>query len=243
MADLKKIAFLPDAHRPYHNKKSWDLFLNAMDWWGPDVLVCLGDLADCYKLSSFSKDPRRTLTFDEEVDDVREAVMELEQLASELIFVEGNHEHRIQRYLRDKAPELFGLISTRELFGLEAWVFVPYKDSTRLGKLWITHDCGTAGRYSAFRTADTFQHPVVTAHTHRLIYLVEGNATGEYFPSVQFGWLGDVEQVDYMHRVVARRAWCQAFGTGLLDTDTGFVYLTPHPIIEGSVVVDGKRFG
>jgi hypothetical protein len=216
-----------------------------MIWWKPDILVCLGDLADCYKVSSFSKDPRRGLSFDEEIADVCEGLDHLEEIgATQKIFVEGNHEHRIERYLRDKAPELFGFITTSKLLGLEerGWEFVPYKEATRIGKLWITHDVGTAGRYSVFRAADAFQHPVVMAHTHRLVYIVEGNATGESFPAVQFGWLGDVAQVDYMHRVVANRSWCQAFGTGLLDTSTGWCYLTPHPIVEGTVVVDGKRF-
>lgn len=249
MAELIKIGFLPDAHRPYHDKKAWNLFMKAMQEFKPDVLVCLGDLSDCYKISTFSKDPSREYTFYQEIEDVCEGLDELDSLnASRKIFIGGNHEDRLARYLRDKAPELFEFVDIPKLFHLEkrGWEYVPYKESIQLGKLWITHDVGTAGRYSVFRAADTFQHPVVMAHTHRLVYIVEGNATGESFPAAQFGWLGDVEQVDYTHKVRAKRDWSLAFGTGLLDPETGYVHLTPHPIIQGedcySVVVDGKRY-
>jgi len=216
-----------------------------MSEWKPEILVCLGDLADCYKISRFGKNPKRTMTFGDEIDDVNVGLDELDSLgASQKLFIEGNHEARLNSYLMDKAPELFPFIDTPMLLGLErrGWEFTPYKSATRLGKLWITHDVGTAGRYSVFRAADTFQHPIVMAHTHRLVYVVEGDATGDHFPAVQFGWLGDVEQIDYAHKVAARRFWSLAFGTGLLDEESGHIYLTPHPIVDYKVVVDGKRY-
>jgi predicted phosphodiesterase len=242
---MKKIAFLPDAHRPYHDKQAWGLFMKSMQEWKPDILVCLGDLADCYKVSSFSKDPTREFSFKEEIDDVLVGLDDLDSLgATRKIFIGGNHEDRLVRYLQLRAPELFEFIDIPKLFELNrrGWEYVPYKSAIQVGKLWITHDVGVAGRYSVFRAADTFQHPVVMAHTHRLVYIVEGNATGETFPAVQFGWMGDVEKIDYQHKVAAKRSHCLAFGTGLLDEDTGWIYLQPHPIVNGTVVVDGKRF-
>jgi len=224
--------------------------MQAMEWWEPDTFVCLGDMADFYKISRFPKSPLREENFDAEVDSVNQGLDEIDSLSSlsRKIFIEGNHEHRLTRYLQEKAPELFSFVNTQKLFKLEerGYEFVPYRESIKVGKLWITHDVGTAGRYSVFRAADTFQHPVVMAHTHRLVYIVEGNATGEHFPAAQFGWMGDVEKVDYAHKVVAQRSWSLAFGTGLLYPETGIVHLTPHPIVahEGkfSVVLDGRRF-
>lgn len=244
-----KVAFLPDCHRPYHDKRAWRVFMEAMEWWKPDTLVCLGDLGDFYKISSFSQDPGRSHTFKDEVEDCNLALDELDSLgASRKIFLEGNHEHRFVRYLQDKAPELFGMVDTPTLFNLgsRGWEHVPYKESVQLGKLWLTHDVGNAGRYSVFRAADTFQHPVVMAHTHRLVYVVEGNATGDSFPAVQFGWMGDVEKVNYMHQVAAKRAWSLAFGTGLLDESNGHIFLTPHPLVpyQGKLrtFLEGKEF-
>jgi predicted phosphodiesterase len=247
---VEKIAFIPDPHRPYHSKPAWELFLASMKDWKPDTLVIHGDWADFYKVSRFSKDPRRQLSFAEEVESCRDGLKELSSLSSvtRRIFVEGNHENRLAAYLADKAPDLFEFVSVPDLLKLDeyGWEFVPYKDSIQLGKLWITHDAGFIGRYAVYRTADTFQHSVVTAHTHRMCYIVEGNATGEHFVAASFGWMGDVDQVDYMHKVKAKRDWTLGFGTGLLDNETDIVYLTPHPIINSgsthSVVVNGKEY-
>ena len=55
-----------------------------------------------------------------------------------------------------------------------------------------------------------------------------------------FGWLGDVEEIDYMNQVKARKEWSLGFGLGYLDTKTGVVYLVPVPIINGTVLIEGK---
>jgi hypothetical protein len=242
---LKKLAFLPDAHRPFHHKPAWALFMAAMREWKPDILISMGDLADFYKISTFGKNPLREQSFDGEVDSVNEGLDELDSLGCERrIFIGGNHEDRLIRYLQEKAPELFAFIDVPKLFKLKerGWEYVPYKQSIQIGKLWVTHDVGSVGRYAVFRAADTFQHPVVTAHTHRLCYIVEGNATGEHFPAASFGWLGDVEQTDYMHKVKAMRDWTLGFGTGYMG-DKGEVHLQAHPIVNGkSVVVEGKEY-
>lgn len=213
-----------------------------MEAWKPDVLISMGDIADCLSISTFGKDPTREKTFDAEVDDVREGLRELEGLAGRLIFIEGNHEDRLRRYLQEKAPELFAFINTQKLFELQHWEFVPYKSSIQIGKLWCTHDVGSVGRYAVFRAADTFQHPVVVSHTHRMCYIVEGNATGEHAPAASFGWMGDVEQLDYMHKVKAKRDWTLGFGTGYMGNE-GEVHLQAHPIVNGkSVVVEGVEY-
>jgi hypothetical protein len=130
------------------------------------------------------------------------------------------------------------------LFRLKArgWQYVPYKQHTRIGKLYATHDVGVAGRYSAYRAMEAFEHSVVTGHSHRLSYVVEGNATGEYKVSATFGWLGDVNQIDYMTRVKATKDWALGFGIGYRHKRTGVVYLTPVPIVNNTCVIEGKLY-
>lgn len=248
MENLKKIAFFGDVHRPYHHRKAWSLFLKVMEDFAPDTLVCLGDIADFYKVSSFGKDPSREYSFAAEIEDVNKGFDELDALgASRKIFIAGNHEDRLTRYLQKEAPELFGLVDIPKLFKLDLreWEYVPYKDHIKLGKLYCTHDVGTVGRYSVFKAADTFQHPVIVAHTHRFCMVVEGDATGKHFPAAQFGWLGDVEKVDYMHKVKAKREWALGFGVGYQNEETGITYLQAVPIVNSrgySCVVDGKEY-
>ncbi len=115
-------------------------------------------------------------------------------------------------------------------------------EHTALGSLYLTHEVGTAGIGTARKAMDTFMHSVVTGHAHRLQYVVEGDATGEARVSALFGWLGDIEEVDYMSRASAARSWAQGFGIGYLNPDSGVVHLVPVPVVDKTVVVEGTLY-
>jgi hypothetical protein len=57
-----------------------------------------------------------------------------------------------------------------------------------------------------------------------------------------FGWLGNVDEVDYMHRVKAKKEWSLGFGIGYLDKSTGVVYVQPVPIVNYTAVVEGVLY-
>ncbi len=211
----------------------------------PETIVILGDFVDCFAISNYSKDPTRAMGLEKEISLALKKREQLDALgAKRKIFIEGNHEDRLKRYLQDKAPELFPFVDIPKLLQLSEnkWEYVPYKDATKLGKVWLTHDTGNTGRYTTYKALDTFQHPVVIAHSHRIAYAVEGNATGEAIVGAQFGWLGDVEQVDYMHKIRANREWALGFGYGYLHKKTGYVSLVPVAIIDYTAVVEGKLY-
>lgn len=242
---LQSILVVPDTHRPYHDKRAWALMLKVAKALKPKMIVVMGDLADFYTVSAHSHDPRRSLQLEQEVADVNLALDELDALgAPTKYFIEGNHEDRLRRYLQDKAPELFGLTNTAKLFELakRGWHFTPYKDHVKIGKIHFTHDVGNSGRNASFQALEVFQQSVVIGHTHRLQYLVEGTATGEYKLSAQFGWLGDVNQIEYMSKAKARKNWALGFGVGSFDSTTGFMYLTPVPLVKYTCVVNGRLF-
>jgi predicted phosphodiesterase len=244
-ARLQPVLFIPDTHRPYHDKRAWSLVLKAARALKPEIIVSIGDFADFYSVSSHSKNPARVANRKMEVADVNRGLDELDALgAKRKEFIEGNHCQRLSRYLADRAPELFGLVGTPELLHLKkrGWSFTPYKDHTKIGRLHLTHDVGASGRNATFKALDTFQHSVVTGHSHRLQYVVEGTATGESKLSGMFGWLGDAKAVDYMHRFNDRKNWALGFGIGYHDTKTGVCYLTPVPIVRYTCVVNGQLF-
>lgn len=245
MSTLEKTLFVPDTHRPYHNKKSWGLMLNAAAGWGPNRIVVIGDLADFYAVSDHNKNPKRALKLDWEVKDTNKALDDLDSLgADDKRFCLGNHEWRLERYLQTKAPELFDMLDVPSLLKLEDrnWKVTPYKSHDKLGKLYLTHDVGFAGRNAVYQTSETFNHSVVTGHSHRMGYVVENDATGKNpRVSAQFGWLGDSEKTDYMHRAKARKYWPQGFGIGYGDNE-GIQYLIPVPIVYGKCVVEGKLY-
>lgn len=243
--DLEKILFIPDAHIPYHDKRAWELMLNVAEDFKPDIIAAIGDLGDFFSISRFAKDPTRALQLDKEIEAVNGELDILDALgAKRKLFVEGNHEDRLLRYLQEKAPELFSFISVDKLLHLSdrGWELTPYKSSTKIGKMYLTHDVGSSGKYSIYRCLEAFQHSVISGHTHRFAYLVEGNAAGEHMLSAQFGWLGDVEKVDYMHKIQAKRNWSLGFGIGYLEPSTEHVYVVPVPLVEYSCVINGKLY-
>lgn len=245
MSKLNKVLFIPDTHRPYHDKKAWKLLLKTMKKFKPDTIAIMGDFADFFSVSTHSKDPNRALKLDQEVLDVQKGLKELNELgAKKQIFVSGNHEDRLERYLQKSAPELFNLINIPQLLNLKelGWEYVPYKSDYKLGKLYLTHDVGSAGRTAVFKCMDSYQHSNITGHTHRMAYIVEANAAGETKLSAQFGWLGDTEEADYMHRMKARKDWTLGFGIGYHNKSSGVVYVQPVPIINYTCVVEGNLF-
>lgn len=242
---LEKILIIPDVHAPYQDKKAWNLMMKAAKDLKPDHVLILGDFIDNYSVSSHSKNPNRALKLDEEVNETVKLLKEVKALkASNNVFVSGNHEDRLERYLMDKAPELFNVVKIPKLLKLDElnFTYVPYKDHYTIGKLHVTHDCGSAGRFAHYKSVDAFQKNVIIGHTHRLGFAVEGNANGERHATAMFGWLGDITKVDYMHKIKATRDWTLGFGIGYLDKKTNYVYVTPIPIVNYTAVVNGKLY-
>jgi predicted phosphodiesterase len=240
---LEKILFIPDVHVPYHDKDAFNLMLKAGKAFKPEHVIILGDFADFYGVSSHSKDPNRALKLKEEIEETKTALDQVIALGAENnVFVSGNHEDRLERYLRDKAPELFNFISIPKILELKekGFKYTPYKQSYKIGKLNITHDTGVAGRFAHYKALDTFQHNIIIGHTHRIGLAVEGDAQGSRHITAMFGWLGDVNEIDYMNQVKAKKEWSLGFGLGYMDTKTGVVYLVPVPIINGTVLIEGK---
>lgn len=238
MSKLTPALILHDIHAPFHDKRAWRLMLKVARKLKPGLVVVNGDFLDCFCISSHSKSPDRGgKGLKSEVEEGRRLLDQLDSLgADDKVFVAGNHEDRLRRYLEEKAPQLFGLVDIPGLLELRerGWQYVPYKHHTKRGKLHITHDVGYCGRYASARALDTYQHSITTGHTHRFQYLVEGNAAGEQKLSASFGWLGDAKAVDYMHRAQVLKNWALGFGIGYLDESNGLVYLTPVPIVRRS---------
>lgn len=236
---------VPDCHAPYHDKRAWALVMDIAHEFKPDTLVHLGDLADFYSVSSHSKDPSRAISLKDEIEIVRELRGEMDALgAQRKVYIEGNHEDRLRRYLADRAPELFGMVSTDDLLELteNGWEFIPYRQSAKVGKVYFTHDTGHGGKYATARALETFQHSVCIGHHHAMQYQVAGDASGKYQVGAQFGWLGDMSQIDYMHKIKVSRLWSLGFGLGYHDLRTGVVFLVPVPIVNYRACVEGRIY-
>jgi predicted phosphodiesterase len=240
---MKKWLIVPDTHIPFENKYHWALLLKTGQYLKPHGIVTLGDFVDCYSVSAHDRNPTRVRVLDEEIIAANERLTELQSLRpKEQIFIEGNHEDRLARYLMQKAPELFNMVKMQDLLKLKdrGVKFVPYRSHTTVGRLHITHEAGNCGAYAHYKALDTFQANIIIGHTHRLGYAVVGNAKGKAHVGAMVGWLGDVNKCDYMHKVKALRDWANGFGIGYEMTD-GSVHVQPVPIVNGRVIVEGRE--
>lgn len=239
----KRILFVPDTHVPYHDVDKWNLMLRAARVFKPHTIVVLGDFADFYCISQHSKSPERGRLLKDEIAEVNSCLTQLDALgAQRKIYISGNHEDRYDRYISEHAPEFYDMMSLKDLFklGKRGWQWVDYGDAIQIGKLWVTHDHGKAGKYAHYQAQAAFEGNIVMGHTHRLGYTVVGNALGHAHVAAMFGWLGSVDEVqDYMYRIAANRDWAHGFGIGYqLPDDT--VHVVPIPIVKDTVVIEGK---
>ena len=217
--------------------------LKAMNDFKPDIIAILGDFSDFYSVSKFSKDPSRKTNLKWEIEEVNKYLDRLDTLgARKKIFVAGNHEFRLDRFIQDKAPELYGIINTEQAFRLKErkWTFIPYRRDFKLGKVYLTHDVNSSGRNAAHKVIDTYMHSAITGHSHRMLYVVEADGIGEPILSAQFGWLGDISKVDYQHRIVAVKNYVLGFGIGYMEEETGLTFSVPVPIIHNKCMINGK---
>lgn len=240
---LQRILFVPDTHRPYHDEQAWALMLRAARALKPHIIVILGDFADCFSISSHDKSPARASSLQQEMDDVSEGLDELLALGAErVIYVSGNHEWRLERYLTAKAPALWGMLTLPEILRLaeRGIEWVPYMRSIKVGHLTITHDVGEAGIYAVKRARDAAEGNIVIGHVHSMGLHYSGSARGIVRVGAAFGWLGKYDVAsDYIHAIKSRRAWCHGFGVGMMEPN-GTVHLQAVPIIDGRCVVNGE---
>ena len=149
----------------------------------PDQIIQIGDFADFYSLATFRKQlpPSERVYLRREVETSRDKLREWGSLApnARKVFIEGNHEARLARYLEDQGGELFDLndrLTVPLLLETEqaGWEYVgPYGAGMWVGKpggLWATHGnyARKASGASAKAHVEQYGHSIIHGHTHRL---------------------------------------------------------------------------
>lgn len=241
-----RIIVISDLHAPYHDKAAWECLLQVIRETKPATVVIIGDFADMYAISSHPKSLDRKRDFANELAGVNAVLDELRKAAGDdcrIVWTEGNHEDRITRYLQSSAPELGGIKELRAegLFKCKErnieWV--PYRRSIKIGNCSFTHDVGRCGVNTARQSLMDFGGNLVIGHSHRGGLAYQGEVKGSSHFCLNVGWLGDVNEIDYIHRNRAMRDW--QLGFGVVDQDeNGFSWAQFIPVLDGACVVDGK---
>ncbi len=238
---LSTALLIPDCHHPNVDPKAWGLVLRAAAELQPDTVVVLGDFLDGESVSLHEPDEVGGVDLEAELESVNAALDQLDAIgASTRVYLEGNHEQRLSRYIARKAPALWRTMRLPDLLRLKerGWQWVPYRTSYRLGRVHLTHDTGSAGLNAHRSSAKAFMGSAVIGHTHRMAYEVTGRFQGKPYLGAMLGWLGDAKKAArYIHEAKSAE-WVHGFGFAVLDAD-GYVHLQPVPIVGGRACVAG----
>jgi hypothetical protein len=240
---------IPDCHFPYADQRAYDLMLKvAKDVKDLKEVVILGDYADFYAVNAHGKHPKFKHVLTEEVSQVRK---ELERLAhlfpkAKRVFIAGNHEHRLERYIYNNAPELFGVVDTPTILGLEdlGYQYVPYAANQKYAimdsKLYARHEPIGGGVHAASSTVDKAGCSMVFGHIHRIQQYRKVFIDGADHMAACVGWLGDKEH-PVMQYLKTHAQWQQGFGFAHI-LENGHFHLDIKHLIDYTTYHNGKLY-
>lgn len=242
---LVRRLFVPDTHAPFHDPKPFKLMLEVAKDFKPDEVVILGDFFDAYSVSFHTKNPERVfLTIEDEFDRARSALHDLVAAVpkARLVFLSGNHEDRVNNYLRAYAPVLAKSINLEQMLKLpRGTTFYPYGQKNRhfMGKLLATH--GTIySQHVALGMLRKYGMSVIFGHTHRLQEFNIKTVHGDRLKGITIGWLGEVEHAGEYVKDVAD--WVHAFAVSYHYAGSGDFVIQPIEVQNGRAVFDGRIY-
>jgi len=177
----KCVLVLPDLHIPHHDRAALACVFKAYEHLRPDEVVILGDWLDCEQFSTHPKssmaEVRAHRFVDDELQPCIEALDRLQARGNSLVYIEGNHEQRIERFaisLGDGlGPELYALVCPRAIFaqGRKRFTWIPYKSQLAhyeiTPDLWALHGWSFAKSAARIHQDRAVSVSVVYGHTHR----------------------------------------------------------------------------
>lgn len=226
---VKTALVIPDCHIPFESDL-YDVMLKIARLVPLSEIVLLGDYIDLYGLSFYDKHPDLgdvADLFERELECTNVRLDELDELAVtqrkrgadpvRKIYLEGNHEYRMVKFLDKNAQALRKRVKLRNELGLHQrpkWKWVPFTKT----QIYNVLNCGLLARHcppvggTARNVAKQSGASVIYGHTHQYeIGTFVHKLTGDVHYAINAGWLGNGEErvFDYVQN---RPNWSTAFG-------------------------------
>ncbi len=212
-----------DIHFPFPNNSALEVFYQLAEHTQPDIIVVGSDSADFALLSSF----KRSADLDENTPDELEVfemfwrshIRRLRRMCPNAIFVwiYGNHEYRIVRFLNDAAPKLRRTVmkAFKDIIKCDGEVcYLGETDYVRMGPLVVQHG-KRVNQYPAKSTLADLGNQLCTqfGHVHRLDECV---VAGELYTvwSVASGKLCNPP-----HYIMGKVMRKEQYGTTIMEVD------------------------
>lgn len=235
----KRTLIISDLHFPYQHNKSIELALDFGKQKKVDCILINGDLLDFATISRHEKDFRARSVV-EEFESVRAFLNALRKNFQKvkIVFKEGNHDERWEKWLYLKAPEIFDDIEFRleNRLGLGKLNIDIVKDKrpVKIGKLTVLHGHELAGgsggvnpaRATFLKTLDS----VIVGHYHKTSSHTETTMNGDVISVESQGCLCGMNPL-YM----PINKWNLGFSYVELDVKTGEYHLQNKKIVKNKI--------
>jgi UDP-2,3-diacylglucosamine pyrophosphatase LpxH len=248
---LKTFLVVPDIHCPSHDPKFIKLTLKIIDTLKQSKtaplkgLVSLGDGLDFHQISTYDKDPSRRNTIGDDIIEYNHIINAWSSAmprGSDMHFIQGNHELRLERYIARNAKDLFEVVrSLPELLrfpqrngeGKHRWHWHPYSkwNSCKIGDCVLMHGF-YYNQHVAMTNLAKYRTNVICGHVHRY----QGVTDGVHY-SYTLGHGSDEDQTAHQPTPTG---WQQALGVLTLD-NKGKTSLEVVLINNGEAVFRGSK--
>lgn len=265
----KKVLFIPDTQHghvwnedytklePLHDRKGIDAVIQLARSWQPDVVILLGDMLDLAAWSlKYPRPPKYRQTTSATINELYYDLCRIREACpnSEIVWLEGNHEARIQKALTELLPESIHLAPAGEtqpalcierLLHLEDLGIEYIKPFPADYWLWdciqITHGEGH-GKGVTTKLAKTKSYSMVKGHGHGLELSCSRVETPHGSKNITVMQPGCLCRIDgAVPGISPRPDWQHGVGFGILDEE-GQEHLWASPIHEGRLYFEGKVY-
>lgn len=222
-----KILMLNDIHIPFEDKPCVELAFKFIADWKPHRIILNGDIIDGEYISKFLKRPDRAQTLEEEHIKGNAFLDRLDEVCDKIgnvkkVFLEGNHEARLENYIMKEASALMGLYNLDSFLNLKERGYEhlvcgqPYKVPE--ANLYYVHGLSVS-KHSGYTAKNHFEKLGVSTnigHTHRVGVHHKRNLIGT-FQGVEGGCLCDLNAgymvkngiADWQHAITTTRIFSE----------------------------------
>lgn len=243
-AGVEKHVNIGDTHGVFVEQEVWKAVLDFIRDFKPDQINLLGDIIDFYDVSRFDKNPMRRVVLGREIDFTKDVILaELRRAApkARIVWVEGNHENRLTRYLWSRAPELASLpnLDMTQLFALQKLKIEYQMDPIPVGNVNMMHGhmVRKHSAYTAKAMLDDMGKSVIHNHTHRLGAHYKTDHGGAHV-AFENGCLCTMD----MEYVSGKPNWQHGFSVGWVLPNGNF-HFEQVAVIDGGFIFGGKFYG
>ncbi len=218
---MKRYGIWNDIHFPFEDRQRYLISLLIAKDLGLDHIFLNGDIGEFQGVSTYPVHPGERTSFCEELDYMNKKFDEIMKLFPDVpvTYICGNHEHRFFRYIRDLAPQMWGLIDCPAILKFDErprWKFVDYGPSQLVkcgdANLYLRHEPLGTSRNHARITAETSLVDIAYGHTHAF----ELSTHRKFGPTpittkaYSLGFLGDKSRHVFDYRG-SKDSWVEGF--------------------------------